>query len=121
MRALAQAVVIVLLLAILAGVAVLVLTVGSLLNVQSGLGSRLTGVSGVVSGAQQVLQAATDPNHPPSGLAYDTEFSALQVFHIGDGLPGGTQYVLTVQAIHRRDAADSPDTALSATIHAELR
>jgi hypothetical protein len=121
MRTAAQALVIILLLAILAGVAMVVFAMSALLNVPSGVGARLTGVGAAVSGAQQALQNATDPNHPPSGLAYDTEFNALQVFHVGDGLPGGTQYVLTVQAIRRRDNADSPDTALYTTMHAQLR
>ena len=87
--------------------------------------SRLSGAaaeaSRAVSGAQQALQNATDPNHPPAGLIYDNEFSALPVWHVGDGLPGGSQYVLTVQSIKRREGADSPDTALYAVIHAELR
>ena len=74
-----------------------------------------------VSGAQQAVQNATDPNHPPTGLIYDTEFSSLQTWHAGDGLPGGTDYVLTIQSIRRRDAADSSDTALFAIVHAQLR
>jgi hypothetical protein len=124
-----QVVVLLLLLSILAGVVVVLFAVAAVVNapgqVAGGVGTGLSGVaagaSRAVSGAQQALQNATDPNHPPTGLIYDDEFSTLQVWHVGDGLPGGTQYVLTLQTIKRRDGADSPDTALYAVIHAELR
>jgi hypothetical protein len=124
-----QVVILLLLLSILAAVVLVLFAVASLVNVPGqvagGMGSRLSGVaseaSRAVSGAQQALQNATDPNHPPTGLIYDNEFSALQVWHVGDGLPGGSQYVLTLQAIKRREGADSPDTTLYAVIHAELR
>ena len=118
-----------LLLSILAAVVLMLFAVASLVNVPGqvagGVGSQLGGVasqaSKAVSGAQQALQSATDPNHPPSGLTYDTEFSALDAWHVGDGLPGGTQYVLTIRSIERRSGTDSPETALYAAIHAELR
>ena len=124
-----QTVVLLLLLGILAAVLLVLFAVASLVNVPGqvagGVGSQVSGVATqagrAVSGAQQALQNATDPNHPPTGLVYDTEFSALQTWHVGDGLPGGTEYVLTVQGIKRRDGADSPDTALYAVIHAQLR
>ena len=48
-------------------------------------------------------------------------FSSLQVWHVGDGLPGGNEYVFTLQSIKRREGANSPDTSLYAVIHAELR
>jgi len=124
-----QTVILLLLLTILAGVVLMLFALASLVGVPGqvagGVGSRLTGVateaSRAVSGAQQALQNATDPNHPPTGLIYDHEFSTLLVWHIGEGLPGGSQYVLTLQTIKRRDLADSPDTAQYAVIHAELR
>ena len=124
-----QVVMLLLLLSILAGVVLMLFAVASLVNAPGQLaGGVTTGLSGVgsqasraVSEAQQALQNATDPNHPPTGLSYDNEFSALSVWHVGEGLPGGSQYVLTVQAIKRRDGADSPDTALYAVIHAQLR
>jgi len=124
-----QVVVLLLLLSILAGVVLMLFTVASLVNapgqVAGGVGSRLGGVaseaSRAVSGAQQALQNATDPNHPPTGLIYDNEFSALPVWHVGEGLPGGSQYVVTLQTIKRRDGADSPDTAQYAVFHAQLR
>jgi hypothetical protein len=124
-----QVVILLLLLSILAAVVFVLFAVMSLVNVPGqvagGVSTQLGGVasqaSRAVSSAQQALQNATDPNHPPTGLTYDNEFNSLQVWHVGDGLPGGTQYVLTVQSIKRRDSADSPDTALYTTIHAELR
>jgi len=124
-----QVVVLLLLLSILAGVVLMLFTVASLVNapgqVAGGVGSRLGGVaseaSRAVSGAQQALQNATDPNHPPTGLIYDNEFSALPVWQVGEGLPGGRQYVVTLQTIKRRDGADSPDTAQYAVFHAQLR
>ena len=124
-----QVVILLLLLSILAGVVLMLFAVASLANAPGQLaGGVTTGLSGVgsqasraVSEAQQALQNATDPNHPPTGLTYDNEFSALPVWHVGEGLPGGSQYVLTLQTIKRRDGADSPDTALYAVIHAELR
>jgi hypothetical protein len=124
-----QAVALLLLLAILAAVLLVLFAVASLVNVPGqvagGVGSQLGGVaaqaSRAVSSAQQALQNATDPNHPPTGLVYDTEYAALQTWHVGDGLPGGNQYVLTLQAIKRRDGADSPDTGLYAMVHAQLR
>jgi hypothetical protein len=124
-----QAVILLLLLAILAAVVLVLFAVASLVNVPGqvagGMGSQLGGAAAqagrAVSGAQEAFQNATDPSHPPSGLSYDTELSSLQIWHVGDGLPGGTDYVLTVQGIKRRDGADSPDTALYAVIHAQLR
>jgi len=124
-----QVVILLLLLSILAGVVLMLFALASLVNAPSqvagGLGSRLGGVaseaSRAVSEAQQALQNATDPNHPPTGLIYDNEFSAVNVWHVNDRLASGAQYVLTIQAIKRRDGADSPDTAQYAVIHAELR
>jgi hypothetical protein len=124
-----QVVILLLLLSILAAVVFVLFAVATLVNAPGqaagGLSSQLGGVatqaSRAVTSAQQALQNATDPNHPPTGLAYDNEFTSLQTWHVGDGLPGGSQYVLTVQSIKRRDGADSPDTALYAVIHAELR
>ena len=124
-----QTVMLLLLLAVLAAVLLVLFAVASLVNVPGqvagGVGSQLGGVAAqagrAVSGAQQALQNATDPNHPPTGLTYDTEYSSLQTWHVGDGLPGGTDYVLIVQSIKRRDGADSADTALYAVIRAQLR
>jgi hypothetical protein len=124
-----QVVLLLVLLSILAGVIMVLFAVASLVNapgqVADGVGSRLGGVaaeaSRAASGAQQALQNAADPNRPPTGLIYDNEFNALSVWRVGDPLPGGSQYVVSVQAIKRRDGADSPDNALYAVLRAELQ
>jgi type II secretory pathway pseudopilin PulG len=113
-----QLVLLLVLLAILTGVVLIVMQVLSLSRAPSDVASRATQA---LTSAQQAVQNITDPNHPPTGLAYDTEFSALDVWHVGDGLPGGSTYVLSLRNIQRRDGASSPDTAEYATIHAELR
>ncbi|HET6316499.1 MAG TPA: hypothetical protein VFG86_08575 [Chloroflexota bacterium] len=124
-----QVVFLLLMLSALAGMLVVLFAVLSLLNTPARLagdvGSRLSGVSTeasrAVSGAQQALQNATDPNRPPVGLVQDTEFTSLQAVNIGERLPEASQYTLTVQTIRRREGADSADTSLYAIIHAELR
>jgi hypothetical protein len=117
-----QVVTLVLLLALLALVGVGVFVMVSLVRTPSQVaGGVAAQASQAISSAQQALQNATDPNHPPVGLAYDTEFTALDVWHVGDGLPGGAEYVLTIQSIKRREGAPSPDTSLYAVVHAELR
>ncbi len=124
-----QVVFLLLMLSVLAGVLLVLFAVLSLVNapgrVAGDLGSRLGGVgteaSRAVSNAQQALQNVTDPNRPPTGLVYDNEFTSLQSVRVGDRLPDASQYVLTVQAIRRRDGAESADTSLYGVIHAELR
>jgi hypothetical protein len=124
-----QVVILLLLLSLLAAVVMVLFAVSALLSapgqVAGGVSSQLGGVaaqaSRAVSTAQQAVQNVTDPNRPPTGLAYDNELSSLQIWHVGEGLPGGSEYVLTVQAIKRRDGADSTDNALYAVIHAALR
>jgi hypothetical protein len=124
-----QVLVLLLLLGLFAGMLLTMVAVASLLNVPNqvagGLGGQLNGAAAsaahAVSSAQQAIQDATDPTHPPTGLTYDTEFSALQTWHIGDRLPESTDYTFSLQAIRRRDGASSPETALYAIVHAELR
>ena len=115
-----QLVMLLLLLAILGAVVVVLLSLASLTSVPSQVGGVASQASRALSSAQQAVQNVTDPNHPPTGLSYDTEFSALDTWRVGDGLPGGTEYLLTVKSIERR-AGDSPDTALYVVVHAELR
>jgi hypothetical protein len=114
-----------LLLAILAGVLFAVFAVASLTSVPGRVGNQFgdaaSGAARVVGDAGQALQRATDPNRPPVGLAYDTEFSALHVWRIGDRLPDGSEYVLSVQSIRRREGGASADATLYALIHAQLR
>jgi hypothetical protein len=124
-----QVVILLLLVSLLAGMVLLLFAVTSLVNapgqLTGGVASQLGGVAAqarnAVSDAQQALQNATDPTHPPTGLIYDNEFDALQVWHVGDGLPGGNEYVVTLQAITRREGATLPETAQYAVVHAELR
>jgi hypothetical protein len=117
-----QAVLLLLLLCVLAAAVLALFAFASLLNSPSQVaGSISDRVSRALVGAQQAVQNATDPNHPPTNLTYDTEFTALTTWHVGDHLPDGSQYVLTLQSIQRRQGAESPDTALYAVVHAELR
>lgn len=113
-----QVVFLLLLLTILAGVVFVVLQVAAVTRAPTDFAGRTTQA---LTTAEQALQNVTDPNHPPTALAYDTELSALDVWHVGDGLPGGIDYVLTVKAIQRRDGAPSPDTNQYVVVHAELR
>jgi hypothetical protein len=118
-----------LLLAVLAGTLLMLFAVASLINVPGqvagGVGQRLGGAaaeaSRAVSGAQQALQNVTDPNRPPTGLTYDTEFSSFNVVHVGEHFAGGNEYQLSLQSIRRRDGAESPESAQYASIRAELR
>ncbi|MGI9148193.1 MAG: hypothetical protein ACR2IK_16840 [Chloroflexota bacterium] len=124
-----QIVILLVLLSILAAMVLLLSAVSSLVSVPGqvagGVSSQFGGVaaqaSRAVISAQQAVQNVTDPNRPPSGLTLDNEFAALQIWHVGEGLPGGREYVLSVQAIQRRGGADSPDRTLYGVIHAELR
>jgi hypothetical protein len=113
-----QIVFLLLLLAIFAGVVLVLVQVVSLTRAPTNFAS---GASQALSGVQTAIENVTDPNHPPTGLAYDTEFSALDVWHVGEGLPGGTDYLVTVKSVERRDGAASPDTGQYAVLHAELR
>lgn len=116
-----QLVMLLLLLAILGAVVLVLFSIASIANVPSQLGGGVSAQAGhALSSAQQAVQNVTDPNHPPTGLSYDTEFTALETWRVGDGLPGGTDYVLTVKSIERR-AGNSPETALYVVVHAELR
>jgi hypothetical protein len=120
-----QVVVLLLLLAILGGVLVVVLAATQAIGAP---GQAVQAVSGVtdqasraVTSAQQALRDATDPAHPPSGLSYDTEFTQLQTWKVGERLPDASRYSVTLQTIRRRDNAESTDTAQYAVVHVELR
>jgi hypothetical protein len=109
-------------LAMLAGTVFIVFAVTSAANAP---GQAVSGVGAqagrALGSAQQAIQNVTDPNHPPAGLSYDTEYTALPTWHVGERLPESSQYVLTLQAIRRREGADSPDVGQYAVVHAELR
>jgi hypothetical protein len=113
-----------LLLAILASVLFVLFAVASLTSVPQQVGGQIGDVAGqasrAVGGAGQALQRVTDPNPPPLGLTYDTEYTAFHTWHISDRLPDATEYALTLRAIRRRDDAESAEAALFAVIHAEL-
>ena len=114
-----------LLLAVLAGVLFAVLAVASLTTVPGRVGNQFgdaaSGAARAVGGAGEAIQRAADPNRPPTRMTYDTEYTALQVWRVGGRLPETVEYVLTLQSIRRREGAESPDTALYAVVHAELR
>jgi hypothetical protein len=120
---------ILLMLAMLGGVVLVLFAVVSLVNaptqVAGGLGQGVGGAvaqAGRAAGAvQTAVQNATDPNHPPAGLTYDTEFTSLQVWHIGASLPDANRHLTTLQSIERRPNAETPETALYAVVHTELR
>ena len=124
-----QVVGLLILLTILVGFALMVMAVASLVGVPGRIASDVGGTVGniaaeagrVVGSAGQALRDATDPSRPPTGLTYDVEFTALRVLQVQDRLPEAREYVLTVREIRRRDGAESPDVALYAVVHAELR
>jgi len=124
-----QILAILLLLAILASVLLVLFAVASLANapgqLAGGVGSQLAAVASqagsAASDVQQAVQNATDPDHPPTGLTYDTEFSSFEVWHVGDRLPEASQQVIVLQSIQRRQNAQSADTALYAVVRVELR
>lgn len=127
-----QVVGLLLLLTLLAGMAVMVFALASLLAVPSQLSSGVGGLGQQVQGAaaqagrslNQAVQSArdaTDLARPPTGLQYDTEVSGFRTFSVGSALPGGTTYLLTVKEIRRRESAPSAETALYAVIQSELR
>ena len=124
-----QVLAILLLLAILASVLLVLFVVASLTNapgqLAGGLGNQLDAVAtqarGAATGVQQAVGNATDPNHPPTGLNYDTEFSSFETWHVGSQLPGAEKHVASLQSIQRRQNAQTADTALYAVIRVELR
>ncbi len=124
-----QTLVLLLLLAVLAGIVLVLFSLASLLGATGQAASSVTGGVGNVAAqagralgdAGRTLRDAADPAHPPLGFSHDTELSALRAIRVGDALPGGRDYALTLAEIRRRDGADSPDAAFYAVVHAELR
>lgn len=115
-------VLLVLLLALLVGVVFVMWAAISVISTPTQVvGSVTSEASRAISSAQQAVQIVTDPNRPPSGLTYDSEYASLQAWRVGDRLPDASKYVLTLQAIRRREGAESADTAQYAVVHAELR
>jgi hypothetical protein len=107
------------LLGLLAGVVLVLFALFSAINMPA---QAAGGLQARLSALGQSLQAAADPTHPPAGLSYDAEYAALTVLGVGEALPGGTAYQLTVLDVKKRsDGAPSPDTAQYAVIRAVLR
>jgi type II secretory pathway pseudopilin PulG len=109
------------LLAIFAALVLVLFSVSSLTSVSSQVGGVASQATRALGSAQQAVENAVDPNHPPSGLTYDTAFVAIDTWHVGDALPGGTDYVVTLTRIERRSGAQSADTGLYAVVRAQLR
>jgi hypothetical protein len=110
-----------LLLAIFAALLFVLFSVSALTSVSSQVGGVASQATRALGSAQQAVENAVDPNHPPTGLTYDTEFTTIDTWHVGDALPGGTDYVLTLERIDRRSGADSANMALYAVVRAQLR
>ena len=79
------------------------------------------GVSALGTAAQQARDAF-DPAHPPrSALAQDVEIDELLRVGVGQELAGSGTRTVTLAGVRRRDGAESPDTAVYATLKSELR
>ena len=79
------------------------------------------GVSAIGAAAQQARDAF-DPAHPPrTALAQDVEIDELLRLGVGQELSGSGTRVVTLASVQRRDGAESPDTAVYATLKSELR
>ena len=79
------------------------------------------GVNALGAAAQQARDAF-DPAHPPRGvLALDTEIDELARVGVGQEIAGSATRTVTLTSIQRREGADSPDTAVYATLTSELR
>ncbi len=105
----------------LAGAGLLVASMFGVGGQVAGAGGQVQRAAQSVAGAGRQLLESTDPARPPTGLTYDTEFSSLRVVPVGASLGDAQQYAVTLTGIQRRAGADSPDTALYATVHAELK
>jgi hypothetical protein len=79
------------------------------------------GVNAIGAAAQQARDAF-DPAHPPrTALAQDVEIDELLRIGVGQELAGSGARTVTLAGVQRREGADSPDTAVYATLKSELR
>lgn len=86
------------------------------------VGTALERGAGVAASIGQRIADSLDPAHPPrAALAHDVEIDELLRLDVGAELPGTAERTATVASIQRRADADSPDTAVYAVIHSELR
>ena len=89
------------------------------------IGERIGGAFdqgvGAVARAVQTVRDVADPAHPPrQAIAQDTEFDELIRLDLGAPIGGAANRTLVFTAVQRRDGADTPDSAVYATIHSEL-
>jgi len=91
-------------------------------NVGDRVGAAFQQGVNVVGAAAQQARDAFDPAHPPrAALAQDVEIDELTRLTVGQELAGGSSRVVTLANVQRREGADSPDTAVYATLRSELR
>jgi len=65
---------------------------------------------------------ALDPAHPPRvALSQDQEIDEFLRVGVGSEIAGSSTRTVTLSAIQRRSDATSPDAALYATLHSDLR
>jgi hypothetical protein len=90
--------------------------------VGAGVGSALErGASAATSAAQSVADAF-DPAHPPrQAFVHDAEIDELLRLNVGAEVPGSATRTVTVASIQRQANPSSPDTAIYAVLHGELR
>ncbi len=75
-----------------------------------------------IGGAVQQARDAFDPAHPPRvALAQDTEIDELFRPGVGQEIAGSATRTVALASVQRRDSAESPDTAVYATLKTELR
>ncbi|GEM_PF-3301552 len=117
-------------LALLAGVLLVVVILFELLTTATGLGGGLERqasqvaerVSRTAAGAVQSAQDLADPAHPPrEPLAFDTEFSALVVYGVGDQIAATSENVLTLSAVRRRADVEDPRLGAYAMVQKTYR
>lgn len=124
-----QLVTLLLLLTLTAGMAALILAVGSLVglpgrtaeSIGGRVGSAASDAARGVSEAARSLRDAADPAHPPTGFTYDQEYVELRVVGASQPIAEPREYSLILKEVRRREGAPTPDTALYAVGHAELR
>lgn len=86
------------------------------------VGAALERGAGVAAAIGQRVADTFDPAHPPrSALAQDVEIDELLRLNVGAEVPGAATRTVTVQSIERRADAESPDAAVYAVLHSELK
>jgi hypothetical protein len=114
------------LVAVLVGIVGLIGWIGVGSRAGAGLSDQVSGAltrgAGALANAVQVVRDATDASHPPrQTLAQDTEFEELIRVDVGFSLPAPETRTLVFSGVQRRDGAESPDAAVYAVVHSELK